>query len=144
MSRSFFARVKLAALAPLVSFLAVLSVASLTPACVKKEPAPPPAPPPPPPAPPGPIACGPVGLWNVTLPNGTSDEVEVVQGSTPDTFIVKHKSAASMPGAGQYANHEFTVDLQKTTFGLYHCKVNDDCKTMNCGFAGGPAVMTKK
>ena len=131
----------LALAAPLA--VVVISTSSMF-ACKHEQAAPPPAPPvatvAPPPAK---MACGPVGVWNLDGPNGGNDKVEVVQGDTPDTFIVKHHNMASVPGMGQVSESQFKVNMGASTAGLYTCKINDDCKTMSCGFGGAPAVMTR-
>jgi hypothetical protein len=127
-----------------VSLALVLASLSYGGCVVKKQEAPPPAPPPPAVVtPPPPVACGPIGIWNLDGPNGGKDQVEVVQGDTPDTFIVKHKNISNMPGVGTASGSEFKVDMSKSTLGLYSCKMNDDCKTMSCNFAGAPATMSK-
>ena len=127
----------------LVGAALALASSSLVFGCVKKEVAPPPPPPPAPVAPPAPIACGPIGIWNLDGPNGGKDQVEVTQGDTPDTFIVHHKNIGNMPGVGTASAGDFKVDMSKSTLGLYSCKINDDCKTMSCNFAGMPGTMSK-
>lgn len=111
-------------------------------ACTKKETVAPPPPPPPPP-PPAPVACSPIGVWDLDGPNGGKDQVEIAQGETKDIFIVRHKNIGNMPGIGTLGTSEFKVDMSKSTLGLYSCKINDDCKTMSCSFAGAPAIMSK-
>ncbi|GAC1578921.1 MAG: hypothetical protein NVS3B20_10010 [Polyangiales bacterium] len=95
---------------------------------------------PPPPAPP---PCGPLGVWAVSGPTGTS-QFEVAKGDTPDTFVFRNRGTAAVGGMGAMSSGTLTVNPGAATGGIYSCNMAADCNSMSCGLAGGtPMVFTK-
>jgi hypothetical protein len=122
--------------------LASLGFAACT---IERAPAAAPTPPPaevaPPAAPvaaPTPIVeiCKPVGLWRMAGPAGAQEVKITGSVSKPGTYDVSYKGATLGAGSGTQDGSKVTVDLGKSTGGIYNCVLQADCRTMACGFAG--------
>lgn len=90
------------------------------------------------------IDCKPLGVWAFNGPAGPQEVKVAGSKFKPGSYDVSYKGATVGSGTGTAEGQNFTVDLGKTTGGMYNCVLAADCKTMSCGFAGQPPAVFNK